>query len=1031
MKKVLMLVMVLCFGLCVGAAWAQQTPFLGDPQPLPGRILWHHYDQGLLNESWYDTNAVHDGSTTWRQDTTVGGGEDNIGWVNDGEWLEFTVDVTPGVYDLTIATCMPNGQTGRSVAFTWEDAADPNFLTIACPETGGWAQSNIVLTTVSDVEITVSGMQTLRTTFLGGSCNYWWFQLAEKYVPVNVSPADEASGVPVGVNTLQWESNATYPPPAGFAGYNVYFSNVLMDVLKRTALLSPGPGTGTSINVTTVPATRYYWSVDTRVADVNDVAGSMWYFDSYSDPPVFTTQPQSTDLYEDCSAVFTVEVTSKNVCDIQWYDGSGPLSNEAGTTLTTGVPGSYYCIATNPVTGETATSATATLTKYSYDLMANLGHYNLGNPADADNGWALQSSSVGGGTIIVTAAGADMWGGEDEGRLVAVPVIGDNIEVIAKVVLTGEGTSGWGGPSNPGSGQQWIKAGVTIRNNLSHNSQHLSLYVSSGNGKAFQGRRTDGGSQNIGSGTGEDYTAPVWARLVREGNAITGYYGSDGVNWTLAPQDLVGGDPIYNPMTLPVDFADPVYVGVVATSHDRALTTVIRFENVQIRAYRAANPSPADGATGVDSTNPITLNWDPDRKTPCPAEYDVYVSADPNVRSVAPVRVSDPMLAIAAGPNQKIYWTVDTVGPNGQGSMWSFETATPITGPEDVSVVEGSNVQLAVEIGAYNSLQWYGPAGMISGQTGKTLNLTNVGTADEGGYYCIANTASGVIQSRTATLDVVLLIGHWPLDEIIRGAGSATTPDISGYGRHGTLLKLDTDPNIQIVAGMIGGAADLNSDALNRQWIDTGLYAADLGIADNSPKSVSVWAYPRAFNDGGIWDVGTRAAAQDWCLRTENESHGDHGWRIQYWSGDYNFNTNEPWGFTEPYSKAFPSLNAWVHFVLTHDGSRTKLYANGQLIVDWAKTVDTGDVMTFRIGVYGPTPDNFFNGLIDDLRLYDGALSADEVASLYWSVFPGTEICNGQPAGDLNNDCQVNLADFAIWAQGWGWCDLLPVNLCD
>jgi len=178
--------------------------------------------------------------------------------------------------------------------------------------------------------------------------------------------------------------------------------------------------------------------------------------------------------------------------------------------------------------------------------------------------------------------------------------------------------------------------------------------------------------------------------------------------------------------------------------------------------------------------------------------------------------------------------------------------------------------------------------------------------------------------------------------------------DSSGNGNHGTL-----NGGTQFVAGVEGSALDC--DGVDG-YVSTDKVASDLGIAGNAPRTVTVWVYTRNFANGGIYDVGARTNGQDFSLRTLDSI--ENRWRIQYWGGDFDF--------------SYETANTWVHFAHVHDGTHTKIYANGVLIVDWEKTIDTTDTNPWQIGLYG-WPGNYFNGLIDELHLYNRALSAEEV----------------------------------------------------
>jgi hypothetical protein len=70
--------------------------------------------------------------------------------------------------------------------------------------------------------------------------------------------------------------------------------------------------------------------------------------------------------------------------------------------------------------------------------------------------------------------------------------------------------------------------------------------------------------------------------------------------------------------------------------------------------------------------------------------------------------------------------------------------------------------------------------------------------------------------------------------------------------------------------------------------------------------------------------------------------------------------------------------------------------------------------------------DNGFWGNINEFRIYDQALPAFEIAAAY-ALGPDTLIANpcvNQPSSDINNDCVIDLDDFALIAAEWLDCGL-------
>ncbi len=77
--------------------------------------------------------------------------------------------------------------------------------------------------------------------------------------------------------------------------------------------------------------------------------------------------------------------------------------------------------------------------------------------------------------------------------------------------------------------------------------------------------------------------------------------------------------------------------------------------------------------------------------------------------------------------------------------------------------------------------------------------------------------------------------------------------------------------------------------------------------------------------------------------------------------------------------------NKWYHMVMLYDGSHLKAYVDGSLL-SGQKSV-TGKVTAtgnpFYIGIYAPGGQWYFEGLIDEVRVYNRALSETEIKSNY------------------------------------------------
>lgn len=76
--------------------------------------------------------------------------------------------------------------------------------------------------------------------------------------------------------------------------------------------------------------------------------------------------------------------------------------------------------------------------------------------------------------------------------------------------------------------------------------------------------------------------------------------------------------------------------------------------------------------------------------------------------------------------------------------------------------------------------------------------------------------------------------------------------------------------------------------------------------------------------------------------------------------------------------------NAWTHVVGTFDGTTEKLYINGAFDNSISSIPITLSSVSVIIGAINPaTPAYFFNGSIDEVRIYNRALSQGEISNYF------------------------------------------------
>src|SRR5258705_2077611 len=186
------------------------------------------------------------------------------------------------------------------------------------------------------------------------------------------------------------------------------------------------------------------------------------------------------------------------------------------------------------------------------------------------------------GAFSVSGGGIDVAGVTDQFHYLYTQVSGD-VNIVARVTAVQL--------VNAAS-----KGGVMIRDSLTPNGAHASMFLTAGSGPAFVQRAAAGGvATTTPSGTA---AAPYWLKLQLRADTVTAFQSADGLAWA-----MVGAVRL----TLP----SPYYVGLAVSSQDAQSLATATFDNVLIGAPSAQNQPPTISLTAPDTsityTAPATI----------------------------------------------------------------------------------------------------------------------------------------------------------------------------------------------------------------------------------------------------------------------------------------------------------------------------------------------------------------------------------------------------------------------------------------
>ncbi len=204
------------------------------------------------------------------------------------------------------------------------------------------------------------------------------------------------------------------------------------------------------------------------------------------------------------------------------------------------------------------------------------------------------------------------------------------------------------------------------------------------------------------------------------------------------------------------------------------------------------------------------------------------------------------------------------------------------------------------------------------------------------------------------------LLGYWRFEE---GSGSSVALDYSGSNNHGALTNMNS--STAWVSGHTGGG--LLFDGVNDVVV-----TPDIDYANSATESL--WVY---FNNVSAQQM---LIGQGTTFETQLLMQGAAG------GGKFRIRVDTATGSDIADSTTAALAGQWYHVLWTYNGTDVTLYINGAAQTNFTLNTGSGAILDANqdYGIGGRTIGTLpTNGIIDDVRIYNRALSSQEIQALY------------------------------------------------
>jgi hypothetical protein len=309
----------------------------------------------------------------------------------------------------------------------------------------------------------------------------------------------------------------------------------------------------------------------------------------------------------------------------------------------------------------------------------------------------------------------------------------------------------------------------------------------------------------------------------------------------------------------------------------------------------------------------------------------------------------------------------------------------------DVPIVDTAGAGGGIDSGLDIPLGGVGD-GTATGGAARTGGRTGTGGARTGGATGTGGAttpdAGPDVQPDTSTLGNGL-VAYYKCDE----TSGTTLADSSGNNHHGTLaIGAPADGGVapsgagyNFAAGRIGNALTLTRAGYGYASLPPAVFN---GITD---ITVAAWVWVTSSGDWQrVFDVGVKPTSYlfvngrtgtKYMNLTPRNSSGNLRWSI----------TGDGWGSEESLNTSSLATGEWKHVAVVLTGGNGFLYIDGVQAVTDPTVLTPAGLGTLDYAYLGRSPfdaDPYFDGAIDEFRVYNRALSAAEVSALYQFAGP-------------------------------------------